>query len=145
MALQSINPATGETLGTFDTLAPAEVMDRLARATAAFRAWKDTPFSERARLLMRAAGILEGESKALGRLMTLEMGKPIRAGRRRGREVRARLPLLRRARRALSRRRGRPHGRRARATSATSRSASCSRSCRGTFRSGRCSASRRRR
>ena len=27
MALQSINPATGETLATFDTLAPAEVMD----------------------------------------------------------------------------------------------------------------------
>lgn len=59
MALQSINPATGETLRTFDTLAPAEVMARLARAAAAFRGWKDTPFSERARLLMRAAGILE--------------------------------------------------------------------------------------
>ncbi len=80
MALQSINPATGETLATFDTLAPAEVMVRLERATAAFRAWKDTPFSERARLLMRAAGILETESETLGRLMTLEMGKPVRAG-----------------------------------------------------------------
>ena len=80
MALQSINPATGETLQTFDTLAPAEVMDRLARATASFRAWKNTPFGERARLLVRAAAILESESEALGRLMTLEMGKPVRAG-----------------------------------------------------------------
>ena len=80
MPLQSINPATGETLQTFDTLAPAEVMDRLARATAAFRVWKNTPFGERARLLMRAAGILESESEALGRMMTLEMGKPVRAG-----------------------------------------------------------------
>ena len=41
MALQSINPATGGTLRTFETLAPAEVMNRLARATAAFRAWKE--------------------------------------------------------------------------------------------------------
>ena len=80
MPLQSINPATGETLRTFDTLAPAEVMARVERAVTAFRGWKDTPFSERARLLMRAAAILETEATALGRLMTLEMGKPLRAG-----------------------------------------------------------------
>ena len=59
MAQQSINPATGETLRRFDTLAPAEVMARLERAAAAFRAWKDTPFNERARLVSRAADILE--------------------------------------------------------------------------------------
>ena len=39
------------------------------------------------------------ESEQLGRLMTLEMGKPLRAGHRGGREVRARVPLLRRERR----------------------------------------------
>jgi succinate-semialdehyde dehydrogenase/glutarate-semialdehyde dehydrogenase len=80
MALRSINPATGETLATFDTLQPPEVTARVERASAAFRSWKRTPFDERARYLARAADILDGESEQLGRLMTLEMGKPLRAG-----------------------------------------------------------------
>jgi succinate-semialdehyde dehydrogenase/glutarate-semialdehyde dehydrogenase len=80
MALRSINPATGATLATFDTLSPAEIAAKLERATAAFRSWKRTSFDERARYLSRAADILEAESEPLGRLMTLEMGKPLRAG-----------------------------------------------------------------
>jgi len=80
MALQSINPATGATLATFDTLSTADVAAKLDRATSAFRSWKRTSFDERARYLSRAADILDAESEPLGRLMTLEMGKPLRAG-----------------------------------------------------------------
>ncbi len=80
MALQSINPATGATLATFDTLQPADVAAKVERASEAFRSWKRTSFDERARLLARAADILDRESDELGRLMTLEMGKPVRAG-----------------------------------------------------------------
>ena len=80
MALKSINPATGETLATFDTLSPAAVEDKLQRAVAAFASWRQTAYADRARLLMRAADILEKESEQLGRLMTLEMGKPLRPG-----------------------------------------------------------------
>jgi succinate-semialdehyde dehydrogenase/glutarate-semialdehyde dehydrogenase len=80
MALQSINPATGETLATFETLGPGEVAARLDRATSAFQSWKNTSFDERARLLARAADILDAESDQFGRLMTLEMGKPLRSG-----------------------------------------------------------------
>ena len=45
MALKSINPATGETLATFDTLSPAAVEDKLQRAVAAFASWRqaDSP------------------------------------------------------------------------------------------------------
>ena len=51
MALRSINPATGETLATFDTLTPAEVERQLAaRDARRFESWKHTPFAERARL-----------------------------------------------------------------------------------------------
>ena len=39
----------------------------------------DRPFSERSRLMLRAAELLETEKHELGRMMTLEMGKPIRA------------------------------------------------------------------
>ena len=80
MALRSINPATGATLATFDTLTPAEVAAKLERATRAYRSWKNTSFDERAGCLARAADILDTESERLGRLMTLEMGKPLRAG-----------------------------------------------------------------
>jgi succinate-semialdehyde dehydrogenase/glutarate-semialdehyde dehydrogenase len=78
-ALASINPATGETLATYETLSDAQIEEKLASAAAAFRRHRRTPFAERARLLVRAADILDGEREALGRLMTLEMGKPIRA------------------------------------------------------------------
>ncbi len=143
---QSINPATGETLATFDTLVAGRGDGRARSARSRrFASWRNTPF-ERARAAADACRRHPRERvRALGRLMTLEMGKPLRAGDRRGAEVRARVPLLRRARRAIPRRRARRAPRRRRATSATSRSASCSPSCRGTFRSGRCSASRRRR
>jgi succinate-semialdehyde dehydrogenase/glutarate-semialdehyde dehydrogenase len=80
MALSSINPATGQLLATFETLTPADVAAALDRATTAFRSWRETRFEERARLLMRAADVLDAESEQFGRLMTLEMGKPLRAG-----------------------------------------------------------------
>ncbi|HXJ44725.1 MAG TPA: aldehyde dehydrogenase family protein, partial [Bryobacteraceae bacterium] len=78
MSIQSINPATGELLATFDPLSPEAVEGRLQSSSAAFALWKRTSFSERARLLCRAAEILEAESERLGRLMTAEMGKPVR-------------------------------------------------------------------
>ena len=60
MALRSINPATGETLATFETLAPGEALARLDLAAAAFRLWRATSFDTRAKLLTRAAEIRSG-------------------------------------------------------------------------------------
>ena len=80
MALSSINPATGETLATFETLSAPDVSGALDKAVQAFRLWRQTTFGERARLLLKAAEILESESEWFGRLMTSEMGKPLRAG-----------------------------------------------------------------
>jgi len=79
VTLKSINPATGATLATFNVLEAPEIEGRLDRATEASRAWKRVPFAERARLMIRAAEILERDAQAFGRLMTLEMGKPLGA------------------------------------------------------------------
>src|SRR5947209_4518087 len=79
--IASINPATGETLRTFEPLSDAETDARLARSAAAFESYRRTSFAERARWLTAAAAILEDERDALGRIMTLEMGKPIGAAR----------------------------------------------------------------
>ena len=79
MAIATINPATGETLREFAALAETEVEARIGRAAETFRAYRRTGFAERAGLMVRAAEILEREKEQFARLMTTEMGKPIRA------------------------------------------------------------------
>ncbi|MFL5581751.1 MAG: NAD-dependent succinate-semialdehyde dehydrogenase [Gemmatimonadaceae bacterium] len=81
MPIASINPATGKTLRTFAELDADGIEERLARAQAAARSWRRVPVAERARVVARAGDILEAEQDAFGRLMTLEMGKPIGAAR----------------------------------------------------------------
>ncbi len=79
MSIASINPATGETLATFDPHSEGEVEQRLARAADTARYWRDVPVADRARLLADTAVLLEREKSALGRVMTLEMGKTHRS------------------------------------------------------------------
>lgn len=79
--IASINPATGETLRSFSELSPQEIEDKLARADAAFHKYRRTTYRERAAWLTKAAEILEAEQDRLGRIMTLEMGKPIGSAR----------------------------------------------------------------
>jgi len=77
--LLSRNPATGEILKRIESHSDQEVERRLQKAGEAFQKTRHLPVSERARCVERAAAILEAEKASLGRLMTLEMGKPIRA------------------------------------------------------------------
>jgi succinate-semialdehyde dehydrogenase/glutarate-semialdehyde dehydrogenase len=79
--IASINPATGATWRTFEPLTETQIEERLRRAAAAYQAYRRTSFAERARWLNAAAEILETERDRLGRVMTLEMGKPIGAAR----------------------------------------------------------------
>jgi succinate-semialdehyde dehydrogenase/glutarate-semialdehyde dehydrogenase len=79
MAIATINPATGETVRTFEAASPREVEETLSRASDAYVAHRRLPFAERSALMNRAAEILEKEKNQLGELMTVEMGKPIAA------------------------------------------------------------------
>jgi succinate-semialdehyde dehydrogenase / glutarate-semialdehyde dehydrogenase len=79
MPISTINPATGQTLRTFEPLGDAELEEKLASAQAAFRWFRTTSVRERASLLARAAEVLEEERRKWAELMTLEMGKPITA------------------------------------------------------------------
>jgi succinate-semialdehyde dehydrogenase/glutarate-semialdehyde dehydrogenase len=79
MAIASINPATGEVLKTFDPLTSAQIEQKLQLATTAFRIHRRTSFADRASKMTRAAEILEKEKDECARLMTLEMGKPLKA------------------------------------------------------------------
>jgi succinate-semialdehyde dehydrogenase/glutarate-semialdehyde dehydrogenase len=75
--MKSINPATGEVLATFDTLDAAAIEAKLTRAADAFLRWRRASVEERAALMQRAAENLDSRSSELGRLITLEMGRPI--------------------------------------------------------------------
>ncbi|EST24788.1 hypothetical protein N566_24855 [Streptomycetaceae bacterium MP113-05] len=81
MPIATVNPATGETLKTFDPLGPREIEDRLAAARDAFESHRSTPMARRQELLRAAADLLEGEQNDIARTMTLEMGKPLAAAR----------------------------------------------------------------
>ncbi len=80
MAIATINPATGQTVRTFEPFSAARVSECLDRAAIAYQAHRRTTFSDRAQRMQNAAVILDAECRELGRLMTLEMGKPISAG-----------------------------------------------------------------
>src|ERR1041384_384982 len=82
MAIATINPATEEVLARFDPLSDAELEEKLGRAADAFRCLRYTSFAERARILLRVAALLEAEQEQLSRLITTEMGKPIRSAMR---------------------------------------------------------------
>lgn len=79
MAIATINPATEEVLARFDPLSDAEIEEKLSLAAEAFHSFRYTSFAERARILLRVVGVLEAEHEQLSRLITTEMGKPIRS------------------------------------------------------------------
>ena len=79
MSIATINPATGKTVRTFEPYSATRVSESLNRAVIAYRQHRRTSFADRASWMRKTAAILEAESRELGQLMTLEMGKPIKA------------------------------------------------------------------
>ncbi|BAZ32106.1 aldehyde dehydrogenase [Cylindrospermum sp. NIES-4074] len=79
MAIATINPATGETIKTFEPLKDVEIAAKLDLAGQAFEQYRRTNFSQRSHWLQKAAEILEQEKADFAKLMTLEMGKPFKA------------------------------------------------------------------
>ncbi|MGV9498398.1 NADP-dependent succinic semialdehyde dehydrogenase [Streptomyces sp. NPDC003642] len=81
MPIATVNPANGETLKTYEAMGEEEIERRLQLAEATFRTYRTTTFGERARLLRRAADLLDEDQQDIARVMTTEMGKPIQQAR----------------------------------------------------------------
>ena len=79
MAIATLNPATGETLRSFQPLSSEEIETKLQRAADAFRAHRRTSFADRAARMHKAAEILESEKDRFARIMTTEMGKTLKS------------------------------------------------------------------
>jgi succinate-semialdehyde dehydrogenase / glutarate-semialdehyde dehydrogenase len=81
MAIATINPATGETVRTFDALGSDEVEQKIDTAYRRWREYRRTGFAERASLMHAAADLLEKEADEVAALMTTEMGKTLASAR----------------------------------------------------------------
>ena len=81
MAIATINPATGQTVKTYDEMSEADVERCLAAAAAAHQSYRLTSFDERAGWMHRAAAILDSEQDQIAAMMTTEMGKTLAAAR----------------------------------------------------------------
>jgi len=77
MTLQSVNPATGETVESWPSMSDAEIHTVIDSVDLAYRGWRRTDFDARAAVVRRVAGLLRRDAEAHARRMTIEMGKPI--------------------------------------------------------------------
>jgi succinate-semialdehyde dehydrogenase / glutarate-semialdehyde dehydrogenase len=77
MAIATVNPATGETLKTYEPLTEQALEDKIARAAAAWASYRLTTPEERAGWLRAAADVLDADTDSVAELMTTEMGKTL--------------------------------------------------------------------
>jgi succinate-semialdehyde dehydrogenase / glutarate-semialdehyde dehydrogenase len=81
MAIESINPATGNLLRRFEALTDEDARKKIALAADAFQHHAAVPLDHRALCMRKLASILEHEIEDLALLITEEMGKPLSASR----------------------------------------------------------------
>ena len=79
MAISTINPTTAEKLKVFTPLTSAEIDKKIALADSTFKQYRKTSFAQRSAWLNRAAEILEENKLEYARIMTTEMGKPLKS------------------------------------------------------------------
>ncbi|MGK2870217.1 MAG: NADP-dependent succinic semialdehyde dehydrogenase [Mycobacterium sp.] len=77
MAIATINPATGETVETFEAHSADEVQRRIAQAFDASQKLRTTNYAQRSRWMHATADLLEADVDKTAEMITIEMGKPI--------------------------------------------------------------------
>lgn len=73
-----INPATGKSFAKSPRADEAQALTAIAAAKRAFPSWAATPFAERAKMVGEFAEAIEARKNEFARLLTQEVGKPIR-------------------------------------------------------------------
>lgn len=81
MSINSVNPANGQVIQSYQQHTSKEVSKIIAGTHQAWEKWKESPFSLRSKLLHAVAKILGSRKEELAVLMAIEMGKPLPGGR----------------------------------------------------------------
>ncbi|GAA3895940.1 NAD-dependent succinate-semialdehyde dehydrogenase [Halomonas cibimaris] len=77
---QTINPATGEPIATYEMLSDEQALQAVRDSHQAFLEWRKTSLEERGHILREIARRLRANKEEYVALMTREMGKPIAQG-----------------------------------------------------------------
>ena len=81
MTYQSVNPADGKVLKTFKELTDKELEVKIVAAAACYETWRHKTYTERAKIVSKAAALMHEKVEELAHIMTLEMGKRINEAR----------------------------------------------------------------
>jgi len=76
--IETVNPSTGKVIATYDNISPEEVSRKVKSARDAFAKWKKLDIAERAEYMRRLGRVMRKNREEYGKLVTEEMGKPIR-------------------------------------------------------------------
>ena len=78
MAIQTINPATGKLVKSFEEQSSEGINRIINDVHNEYLSWRDIEISERSKLMFNAAKLLRENKRKYAEIMTLEMGKPIK-------------------------------------------------------------------
>ena len=80
MTMKAVNPATGDIIKTYPAMTTEEAGQVIQSCHHAFQDWRNTSFEQRSQMMKKAGQVLRSHAGEYARLMTLEMGKPIKDG-----------------------------------------------------------------
>ena len=72
--LQSINPYNQEINAEFELLSDTQLDDKIYQAHQAYSKWKNISRSEKKKLFLKLADVIEADIEGIAKLQTLEMG-----------------------------------------------------------------------
>ncbi len=78
--LKSINPATGETIQSYEIYSEKGVEKIINAVDKSWQYWRNTSFLHRSQLMQNLSSLLKSDKEDLARLMALEMGKVVKEG-----------------------------------------------------------------
>lgn len=76
--IETINPATGKIIATYDNETPERVSQKVKSARTALAGWKKLDLSERTDYMRKLGRVMRKSREEYARTITEEMGKPIR-------------------------------------------------------------------
>jgi len=79
MTIQTLNPATGKSVKSFAPHTDAQIELAIEKSVIAYQALRLMSFAERSTCMTAAAVILEAQAEDFAAMITLEMGKPLKA------------------------------------------------------------------
>lgn len=80
LLFQTLNPATGKLVDSFDYHSDQELDLALEKSKRAYESWKFSPMEQRIKVLLQLGELLENNASSLAKTLAVEMGKPLAQG-----------------------------------------------------------------